>query len=426
MNCINKEISNGVSLLCINTDRFKTNETAISLALPLTEKTASANALMINLVSRKSAKFPTLSALNNELAVLYGASLTASVSKIGECQVLKLGITCIDDRFSLDGKSISLSAVKLLLSMLFQPRLDENGNFYKDDIESEKRILIEKLKAEENEKRTYVLRQTEKVMFKNEPYGINRYGSVEDINALTEEDIKTAWKNALSSAKIMATVVGSADAESVGECLSDAFKNVSRSYKALPKAVFVGESKKQQEVVERIDVKQGKLVLGFRVNMKPDDPLAPAMRSFCDIFGGGPYSKLFANVREKLSLCYYCSARYTRLKSMILIQCGCNEENMDKAVSEILNQLEAIKNGDFEEEFNSSKMAVTDLIMSVNDDPEVIESWYCGQITDDDVKSPEQSAEENNAVTVQQVKACAKLLSLDTIYKLAAPKEETK
>lgn len=423
MEYISKEISKGVSLLYVNADRFKTNEIAISLALPLDRETVSANALMINLISRKSANFPSLTALNKELAGLYGAALSASVTKSGECQVLKLGITCLDDRFSLDGESISLSAAKLLISMLFQPKLDENGNFYADDVESEKRILIEKLEAEENEKRAYVLRQTEKVMFKNEPYGINRYGTVEDINALTADDIKNAWQNALQTAKIMAVVVGNADADKVSEYLTCAFAGVERNYKNLPKSVFVPESEKAQEVMERIDVKQGKLVLGFRVNMKPDDALTPAMRSFCDIFGGGPYSKLFANVREKLSLCYYCSARYTRQKSVILIQCGCNEENMDKAVNEIMNQLEIIKNGDFEEEFNSSKIGLSDAIMAVNDAPEAVESWYSVQICDDKVKSPEQSAAENNAVTPQQVRECAGLLSLDTIYKLSSPKE---
>lgn len=424
MDFVKRDVENGISLLCVNAGQFKTNEIAVSLALPLKRDTVSANALMINLLSRKSAAFPNLQLLNKELAGLYGATLLAGVSKVGECQVLKMGITCLDDRFSLDGESISLNCIKLLLSMLFEPRLNDNQMFFDEDVESEKRILIEKLEAEENEKRIYVLRQTEKAMFKDEPYGINRFGTVEDIKRLTAVDIKTAWQNALSAAKIMFTIVGSADAEKAAECISKAFSDVKRNYSDLPEAVFVPSCDKVQEHMERIDVKQGKLVLGFRVNLKPDDELAPAMRSFCDIFGGGPYSKLFANVREKLSLCYYCSARYTRLKSMILIQCGCNEENMDKAVEEILNQLEIIKNGDFEEEFNSSKIGLTDAIMSVKDAPDAIEAWYAAQITDSAIKTPDESASENNSVTMEQIKKCASLLTLDTIYKLSAPKEE--
>jgi predicted Zn-dependent peptidase len=423
LNFVKKDISNGVSLVSVNANQFKTNEIAISLAVPLSADTASANALMINLIARKSARYSSFLELNKELARLYGATLLATVTKVGECQLLKLGITCLDDKFSLDGESISLECVKLLTSLLFEPRLDDNGDFFADDVESEKRILIEKLEAEDNEKRVYVLRQTEKTMFKDEPYGINRYGTVEDIKALSVSDVKKAWSNVLSTAKVMATVVGSCDVDKACEYISSAFSKIERNYLPLPQPVFVPESKEVKEHMERIDVKQGKLVLGFRVNLKPDDALAPAMRSFCDIFGGGPYSKLFANVREKLSLCYYCSARYTRLKSTILIQCGCNEENMDKAVNEILNQLETIKNGDFEEEFNSSKIGLTDTIMSVNDAPEAIEAWYASQITDDCIKSPEDSASENNSVTAEQVKACASLLSLDTIYKLSAPKE---
>ncbi|MCM1115847.1 MAG: insulinase family protein [Clostridium sp.] len=418
-----KDISKGVSLVSVNANQFKTNEIAISLAVPLKRETASVNALLINLLARKSAEYKTLLELNKKLAKLYGASLLATVSKIGECQVLKLGLTCLDDKFSLDGESISLECIELLISLLFNPKL-EKGCFIDSDIEAEKRILIEKLESEENEKRTYVLRQTEKLMFGDEPYGINRYGTVEDIEKITAEDVTAAWKNILSSAKVMATVVGSADADKVSSLISDAFSTVERSYCELPDAVFVPECSEVKEHMERLDVKQGKLVLGFRVNMKPDDKLTPAMRSFCDIFGGGPYSKLFANVREKMSLCYYCSARYTRLKSMILIQCGCNEENMDKAVQEILNQLEMIKSGDFEEEFNSSKLGLTDAIMSVNDTPEAIEAWYANQITDSMVKTPQLSAEENNGVTMEQVMTCASLLSLDTIYKLSAPKEE--
>lgn len=418
-----KTIADGVSLVSVNVNQFKTNEIAIALALPLKKETAAANALMIQLLSRRSAKYPSLLDINTKLADLYGASLVASVSKNGESQVLKLGLTCIDDKFSLDSESISLAGVELLTSLLFEPRLDDNGNFYADDVESEKRILIEKLEAEENEKRAYVLRQTEKLMFENEPYGINRFGTKEDINSLKADDIKSAWENALKSAKIMITIVGSADIEKASKLVSNALANVDRDYKGLTPTTFVPVANEVKEHMERIDVKQGKLVLGYRVNLEPNDALAPAMRSFCDIFGGGPYSKLFANVREKLSLCYYCSSRYVRQKSFILVQSGCNEENMDKAIKEIQNQLDAIINGDFEDEFNSSKLGLKDTIMSINDTPGAIEMWIMSQIVDDQIKTPEQSAMENDAVTMEQIKQCAKLLSLDTIYKLSSPKE---
>ena len=173
MNFNKKEIVQGVTLLGVNADHFKTNEIAVSLALPLKKETASVNALLINLLSRRSKDYPNLSSLNKKLAFLYGASLSAVVSKVGESQVLKLGITSLDDKFSLDADSISLECIKLLTSLIFEPRLNDNKAFFPEDIESEKRILIEKIESEQNEKRTYVLRKAEALMFVDEPYGID-------------------------------------------------------------------------------------------------------------------------------------------------------------------------------------------------------------------------------------------------------------
>ena len=413
MEFIKKDISDGIEVVGVPVNRFKTNLITVSIALKLEKDKVSANSVMLGLLARRGKKYPNMLSLNRKLASLYGATLNDTVSKIGECQVLSLSATCLNDKFSLDGESITFECVKLLSSLIFEPKLDENGNFFDEDIEAEKRILIEKINSEENEKRIYVLRKTEEKMFSDEPYSINKYGYVKDVETLSKNDIKTAWVNALSKAKILVTVVGNTDIDKVYNHLLGEFKNINRNYIHLPNPVFVGKSEKVNNYIERIDVKQGKLVLGFRADVKPKDDLAKAMRSFTDIFGGGPYSKLFANVREKMSLCYYCSARYTRLKSCILVQCGCLEENMDKAVNEISHQLDVIKSGDYEEEFNSSRMALVDVVGAVCDMPETIESWYIQQICDD-----------INNVKYDEIKECANLVSLDTVYKLVGQEEE--
>ena len=423
MEFIKKDISAGIELVGIPVDRFKTNLITVSLALPLERESVSANAVMLGLLARRGAKYRDMLSLNRKLASLYGATLNETVSKIGECQVLSLSSTCLNDRFSLDGESIAFECVKLLSSLIFDAKLDENGMFFDEDIEAEKRILTEKLNSEENEKRIYVLRKTEEKMFENEPYSVNKYGTKEQVASLNKADLKNAWQNALSKAKVLITVVGNTDIDKAYDYLKGEFEKVERNYTSLPEPVFVGKSEKVNNHLERIDVKQGKLVLGFRVDVKPNDNLAKAMRSFSDIFGGGPYSKLFANVREKMSLCYYCSARYTRLKSCILVQCGCLEENMDKAIDEILNQLDVIKSGDYKEEFESSKMALGDAVMSISDMPETIESWYIGQITDNRYKTPEEVCEEIKSVKYDEIKKCAGLVSLDTVYKLVGEEE---
>lgn len=421
---IKKEIGFGAALLCIPATRFKTNEIAVSLAMPLCADTAADYALAVSMLSRKSKAYPDLTALNLKKDMLYGAQLSATVQKIGECQVMKLGVTCLDDRFSLDQESISAQGLELLLSLLFEPLLDADGLFAPEDVEAEKRVLLEKLAAEENDKRVYAVRRMEEIMFAQEPYGVSRYGTKDTIAAATPQSVTAAWKTMLTRAKVWITVVGSMDPDFAEKMIARRFSAVQRQYKPLPQTVFVPAAKKVRDVCESEQIKQGKLVLGFRVNMKPDDPRTAAMRSFCDAFGGGPYSKLFMNVREKMSLCYYCSARYVRQKSYVFIQCGCEEENMQKAVDEILNQLEEMKRGNCVEELQSSKIALSDLLTSVADTPSGLESWYGSCIAEEELLTPAESAAQNDAVTRDDVMDCAQLLTLDTVYKLVADKTD--
>lgn len=421
---INKKISEAVDLLCVPASRFKTNEISVNIAMPLKKETASDFALAISAVSRKGRAYPDMTALNVKKDKLYGASLTANIQKVGELQVMKLGVTSLDDRFSFDGERISVSCLELLLSLLFEPLFDENSMFREEDLNAEKRVLLEKIAAEENDKRIYAVRRLEEIMFADEPYGINRFGCAEMIKAATPKSVTDAWKAMLTKGKILVTVVGNIDMPAAEKLIKERFSSVERNYEPVPKTVFVPVADKVNEVCQKENIQQGKLVLGFRVDMKPDDERAAAMRSFCDAFGGGPYSKLFANVREKMSLCYYCSARYVRQKSYIYIQCGCEEENMQKAVDEIINQLEEMKKGNCTSELDSSKIAVGDLLRSVSDMSTGIEAWYSSQIADDKFISPGQSAELNNSVTLDDVVACAKLLSLDTVYRLVSDKED--
>ena len=419
-----KIIADGISLVSVDAKHFKTSEITINLAMPLSKDTASAYALVINMLSRKNSKYPSMAVLNKKLAYLYGAEISANVEKYGDNQVLSLGISCVDDRFSLDGKSIALECIDLLTSLLLEPKFDDNNNFYQEDIEAEKRLLIEQIEAENNEKRIYVLRQAESLMFENETYGTNKFGDVESIKALTSQQCKEAYNEIIETAKISIVVVGSTDAEKTASLICEKFADINRRYTGLKETEFVPVAEKVKEKTERIDVNQGKLIVGYRVNLKPEDKLAPAMRLFCDIFGGGPYSKLFANVREKMSLCYYCGARYTKLKSYIMIQCGCNEENMDKAVNEIEHQLDLIKNGDFDEEFKAAKISTKDVIKTFNDSPSLLNAWYSSQITQPTLKTPDEETAQIDKVTKEQIEQCSNLLSLDTIYKLSSPKED--
>lgn len=421
---VQKKIAPGVELLAVPAGRFKTNELAIHLAVPMEEQMAANYALAISAVSRKGKAYPDMCALHLQLDKLYGAAISVTANKSGGCQILKMGITTLDDRFALDDEKIAEAGLELLMNLLFDPLLGEDGLFSPADIETERRVLLEKLAAEENEKRLYAVMQMQQIMFAGDPYRINPKGTKETLLAATPESVTAAWHRMLRESKMLVTVVGSTDPEAACAALRRRLEGVERAYQPMPTPHFVARCEQVKDVRESEKIRQGKLVLGFRVDMRPGDPLAPAMRSFCDVFGGGPYSKLFMNVREKMSLCYYCSARFARHNSHIFIQCGCEEENMDKAVAEILHQLEIIREGDCKAELESSRIAMIDALDGVADTPNGLENWYAARLLDDDFRTPAQVAEETRSVTVEQLQECAGRLSLDTVYRLVAEKEE--
>ena len=415
-----QNIADGVRFCSVKTDKFKTCRVNISLAMPL-DKSASARAILPFMFSRRCAKYPDFTSLNRVLDGLYGASVSAGILKRGEAQILSFSMTAIDDRFALDGDKVAFECAQLLAEMIFDP-LTEGKSFPEDIIEQEKRLLVETIENEQNDKRRYAMLRCEQLMFADEAYGINRLGSVDEVKALTPADVYSAWRNVLEKATVQITMVSSMDPQPVAELIKDKFSEIERNPVEI-KTQFVSGLPKPEYVCETMPLKQGKLVMGFSSRMHGDDGDSLPLMVMTDIFGGGPYSRLFANVREKMSLCYYCSARYTRLKSCILVQCGCLEENMDKAIDEILNQLDVIKSGDYKEEFESSKMALGDAVMSISDMPETIESWYIGQITDNRYKTPEEVCEEIKSVKYDEIKKCAGLVSLDTVYKLVGEEE---
>lgn len=410
-------VAAGVDILKIPCSDFKTNIISVSLAVPLRYRTASPNALLIMLLSRRSKQFDTIEKLNRRLAFLYGAVLHASSAKIGENQVLKLEITALDNRFSLDRENISDACAELLLSLLFEPCLDD-GVFYEADIEREKRLLIEKIESRENEKRLYALDRAVQLMYAGEPYALSPLGSREEIRKITPASAFEAYQNVLAGAKLLLTVAGNIDTAKTAQLLREKLAGVSRAYQPPEKPYFSYDVKGVKREDERINIRQGKLILGFRTGIESGSDMTPAMLMFTDIFGGGPYSRLFANVREKMSLCYYCSAVYDRRKSFIAVQCGCEEENTEKAVQEILNQLEIIKSGDFDAEFQSSKISIINSYSSVSDTPEGIHGWYTGQIADENIKTPAEMCRKIEQVTKEDIIECAKLVCLDTVFRL--------
>lgn len=417
-------IDKGVRLCCEKTNRFKTAVVSVSMAMPMSGGVA-ARAVLIHLLHRTNSKYPTVTALNRKLAQMYGARISPSVTKVGEAQILKLTLTAVDDRFSLHGESICKECIELLCDCIFKPVL-ENNCFREEDVEREKRLLIELIESERDDKRLYAMNRCEEEMCRDEAYGLSKYGTPEQVEALSARDVFEEWTKVLLNCCVQINMIGSAEPSLAADILKPIFSKIGRTDIVELKTEFITSAYESRTVEETQTLKQSKLVIGLRAGMTYDMDNLPAILVMNDIFGGGVYSKLFLNVREKQSLCYYCWSRLNRNKGIILIQCGVETENIDKAIGSIRSELDDMRAGRFDENvIEASKLSIRDTYMSAYDSPETLDRWYSNQLASGSLISPAELAEMTKDVSREEMILAANEITEDTVYVLkAAPSAE--
>lgn len=419
------DIAKGVSLNFIPNERFSTTLASFNFYLPITKERISAFSLLSSILVTCSDEYKDFRLLNLELSRLYGADISSNITKVGDNICVSFKVSTIKDAFAFEGDTPVADAIKLLLKLIFEPKV-VNGAFEECDIKRERRMLIENINGELNEKRMYAHKRLIEEMFDDSPYGYYRLGDIDEINNLDGKMLFKFWETLLNTATVSINVISEELPEGVFDSIKERFSCVDRSDVedcniTLPPA-FRNEVK---YVTDRLDVAQGKLVMGFNGPFGDDETTVNAM-VMADLFGGGPYSRLFTNVREKQSLCYYCACRINRTKGYLMVDSGIETDNLEKAIKEILNQLEIVKNGDFDDyEFEASKKGLCDSLMSANDSLGGIDSWYRLRGLQTKVFSPEELALRIKAVSKKDVIIAAQKISLNTVYMLL-PKEEEK
>ena len=418
------KLAEGAEGLFIKNERFNTTLISCNFFLPLKKDTVAEYALLPFILTSCSKKYPDFSRLNYKLSKLYGARLDASTEKYGDYQLLRMTVSVINDRFNLDGDSLVNQAADLLLGLIFEPNA-ENGAFNETDVAREKRKAIEHIKSELSEKRVYAKNRLIEEMFRGSAYGLPKCGTVEDVEKITCESLYNAWEQMLKTAFIRVQTIGANLPQGLFDTFSQRFKSIERSNITSCKVSRITEEQLiPVTVTDRMDVSQGKLCMGFSSTVAGNDDQTLPLLVMTDIFGGGPYSRLFANVREKMSLCYYCSASSVRSKGLITVESGVEFGNADKAEKEILNQLEIVKKGEFSEfEFSSSIKSIRGSFNTYNDSQGALDTWYLIKINNDNIYSPSDMSEKIALVTREDVINAANGVKLHTVYKLLGEAE---
>ena len=404
------------------TPAFKTTRVAVNAYLPLEKESAPAFYLLSLLLSDGCAAYPTPLELTGRLETLYGASLTVDAVKSGDRLILAAGIVFADDRFL--PETIAREAAGLLREVLFRPALEE-GVFKETDFRREQRMHKEYILGKLNDKRHYAREKCTALLCEGEPFGLSETGTPEQAEALTPEAVTAAWRRMLEEAYFRVSVLSPAPCEGVLDDFAAELAAIDRGRAKPPAPETTSLGRKEvRRVDERLPIAQGKLCLGFRVGMTGGDAATAPVMVFADLLGGGPYSRLFLNVREKESLCYYCVASAVRRKGVLMVDSGVEFANMEKTEAAVLRELKAMQAGAFtDEDLATSKRALSGLLRAVTDSQAVTDRWYAERWFESPRLSPAEMVERIQSVTREDVLAAANSVRLDVVYRLLGKEE---
>ena len=412
------EIKKGIQLHTIQTDKFKTNLIAVMLTTKLNRDGITKNALIPAVLRRGTATLKTQEEINKKLEEMYGASLDCGLDKTGDNQVLKFYIESVNDEFlPQHNENMLKTSLETILDFVFNPYL-ENNCLKKEYVEQEKENLKQIIEGKIDNKAKYALDRCIEEMYKDQPFGLYKYGYIEDLNNINEKDLYEYYLKLINECKIDIYVSGILENE-IQELVKNN-ENINklqeRNAKYSMPEITGKIAEKENEVQESMDVTQGKLVIGMDLNIDEEDLKYDAM-IYNSILGGSANSKLFQNVREKESLAYTASSSYYRFKNNIFINCGIEIGNYDKALAIIKQQIEDMKKGDFtEEEVENAKQGIIAAIKSIDDEQDTEITYFFGQELSKNKLDIEAYMDRISKVKKENVVDIANKVSINTVY----------
>lgn len=419
LNVVQKELMPGVSLTALRTDKFKSSCLSLTIFAPMDKESVTANALLPFVLRRGTMQHPNAQSISVALDDLYGGTLEACVRQQGEVQCIGFIGSFLDDAFSLDGTAILEPAAALMGELLLCP-VTENGVFRGDCVSSEGKNLADRIRAQINDKRSYSIKRLKELMCEGEPYGLDKHGFAEEATSITPEKLWNQYKKLLNTAPISLYYCGSAPLERVEKTLKNALAALpERRNVSMPSIISdYSEVMEMRNFTDALDVTQGKLVLGWRtggITLRSGE--YPALLVLNAIYGGTTTSKLFMNVRERLSLCYFASSMLDKQKGVMVVSSGIEFDKYDQAKDEILAQFDACVKGDFtDHELEAGRRAVVSSLTAAEDSQGRLEDYWLGQSAADMAQKPGELADAVERVTREQVVAVAEKLRLDSIY----------
>lgn len=412
-------LENGIRVNFIPASKFKTISIGLFLHQELRDELASSTALLPSVLERGSRSYPDTLTLRRELERLYGAELSADIMKKGEQHIITCSMEMVHGQFVGEKENLLARGLSILGSIISDPLVGADG-FKEDYVEQEKDQMIKEIKGLINDKAHYALEKCFAGMCASERFGVSKLGTVEGVCAVNPAALWSYYRKVLERNPMELYVIGDLEAEQVFAAAHAAlgFTRQSREDDLLPAEIYI-EPDKTKEIVETMPVNQAKLVLGFRTNIGYGDSLHCSLLLYSGILGGFPHSKLFMNLREKAGLAYYVFSRLELHKGILVVAAGIDSGDYEKAREIIEKQVEAMALGKISEtELKNTRRGLINHLRAMEDSPYQMINFHLDGAISGKPHSILEMIQGIEAVTVEEIKAAASKIRLDTVYLL--------
>ena len=417
------EIKKGIKLHLIKNDKFKTNLISVFITRPLNREEVTKNALIPAVLRRGTENLKTQEDINKQLENMYGSNFNCGIEKTGDNHVIKFYLEALNDNFISDTESLVQNSINTLFDIVFNPLLIEN-KFNTEYIDGEKNNLKQIIDAKIDNKNLYSLIRCTEEMYKDKPYSLYKYGYSEDLEKIDAQNLYEYYTKVINESKIDIFISGDLDSNQIENIVRENMNIKKLNDREGKFIVNIQDSEninndKVNEVEEKMDVTQGKLVIGLNINNVSKDDKNTMFNAilYNTILGDSANSKLFQNVREKAHLAYTTRSTYIRPKNIIFVRAGIEIDNYQKALDIIKEQLEDMKNGNFtDDEINNAKNYLYSSINSIEEEQDTEITYYFGQELSQAFYSPEEYKKNIELVNKEQIINIANNISINTIY----------
>lgn len=408
-------LGKNINLTLIPQTKFKSNLVSLYIQRILDRDEVTKNALLPNLITSGCDKYQSTREISKRMDDLYGASVFGDASKRGERQVISFKIISTNERY-LDEK-IFTDVIEFFNDVVNHPLIIDGG-FKKEYVEIEKRNLKDRIQGIINDKSRYALERTFEEMCKGERFSVSEYGYEEDLEKITPENLYEHYKEIIKTSPIEIVVEGNFDEKQVVDIITKKFNFDRGDIIEIPREEFSKEVKEVKVIEDKMDITQGKLVMGYRTNTDfKDSDKYYSLIVGSNVLGGGPHSKMFINIREKESLCYYIYSAVEKYKGIMFISSGIEFQNYNKTVELVKKQIASMKDGEItEDEIQSSKKALINSIRSVGDSIGGMSDFYFAQGLSESSMTLEEMIANIEKVTVDSIVKAFESVELDTVY----------